>query len=208
MARSFVPGRHWSEAASNVETFDAKGDAMALLEALGVPTAGLQIAQGGPSWFHPGRSGTLQFGPKMIVGAFGEIHPRILDALDVKGPIVAIEINLDALPPPKARPTKMKPKLVLSDFQPVSRDFAFVVDKNVASTEIVKAVQAAERNLIADIAVFDRYEGAGIPEGKISLALAVTLQPVEKTLTDIEIEAIAGRIIAEVAKKTGAQLRG
>jgi phenylalanyl-tRNA synthetase beta chain len=144
----------------------------------------------------------------MVVGAFGEIHPRILEVLDVKGPIVAIEINLDALPPPKARPTKMKPKLVLSDFQPVSRDFAFVVDRNVASADIVKAIQAAERNLIADIAVFDRYEGAGIPEGKISLALAVTLQPVEKTLTDVEIEAIAGRIVAEVAKKTGAQLRG
>lgn len=208
LARSFVPGRNWSDAAANVETFDAKGDAMALLEALGVPTAGLQIAQGGPSWFHPGRSGTLQFGPKMVVGAFGEIHPRILEALDVKGPIVAIEINLDALPPPKVRPTKMKAKLALSDFQPVSRDFAFVVDRKVASAEIVKAIQAAERNLIADIAVFDRYEGTGIPEGKISLALAVTLQPVEKTLTDVEIEAIVGRMIAEVAKKTGAVLRG
>ena len=144
----------------------------------------------------------------MIVGAFGEVHPRILEALDVKGPLVAIEINLDALPPPKARPTKMNPKLVLSDFQPVSRDFAFVVDRNVASADIIKAVQSAERNLIADIAVFDRYEGAGIPEGKISLALAVTLQPVEKTLTDVEIEAIVGKIVAEVVKKTGAVLRG
>ena len=207
-ARPVAPGRHWSEPAGQVGAFDAKGDAMALLEALGVPTAGLQVAQGGPAWFHPGRSGTLQFGPKVVVGAFGEVHPRILEALDVKGPLVAIEINLDALPPPKARPTKMKPKLVLSDFQPVSRDFAFVIDRDVASADLIKAVQAAERNLISDITVFDRYEGAGIPEGKISLALAVTLQPVEKTLTDVEIEAIVGKIVAEVAKKTGAVLRG
>jgi phenylalanyl-tRNA synthetase beta chain len=180
---------------------------MALLEALGVPTAGLQIAQGGPSWFHPGRSGTLQFGPKMVVGAFGEIHPRILEALDVKGPIVAIEITLDALPPPKARPTKMKPKLVLSDFQPVSRDFAFIVDKTVPAADILKAAQAAERTLISDITVFDLYEGTGVSEGKISVAIAVTLQPTDKTLTDVEIDAVSSRIIAEVQKKTGATLR-
>lgn len=202
-----IAGRHWSAPLHLVDHFDAKGDAMALLEALGIPTAGLQIAQGGPSWFHPGRSGTLQFGPKMVVGAFGEIHPRILEALDVKGPLVAIEITLDALPPPKARPTRMKPKLVLSDFQPVSRDFAFIVEKSVASAEIIKAAQAAERTLISDITLFDVYEGKGVPEGKMSVAIAVTLQPTDKTLTDTEIEAVSGRIVAEVQKKTGATLR-
>ena len=206
-ARPVVPGRHWAAPARMVDQFDAKGDAMALLEALGVPTTGLQIAQGGPAWFHPGRSGTLQFGPKMVVGAFGEIHPRILEALDAKGPIVAIEINLDALPPPKARPTKMKPKLVLSDFQPVSRDFAFIVDKTVPAADILKAAQAAERILISDMTVFDVYEGPGVPEGKISVAIAVTLQPTDKTLTDAEIDAVSSRIIAEVQKKTGATLR-
>ncbi len=200
-------GRHW-QGDSSVDAFDAKADAFALLEALGIPVAGLQVMQGGPSWFHPGRSGTLQFGPKMVVGAFGEVHPRILEALDVKGPVVACEINLDLLPPPKARPTRMKPKLVLPEFQPVSRDFAFIVDKSVPVSDMIKATQAAERALITDIAVFDVYEGTGVPEGKVSIALAVTLQPVEKTLTDTEIDAVSTRIVAEVTKKTGAVLRG
>jgi phenylalanyl-tRNA synthetase beta chain len=207
-ARAAVPGRHWAVADHPVDAFEAKADAMALLEALGVPTAGLQTVQGGPAWFHPGRSGTLQFGPKMIVGAFGELHPRVLEALDVRGPLVGIEVNLDALPPQKTKPTKMKAKLVLPDFQPVSRDFAFIADVSVPAAEIVKAAQAAERNLIADIAVFDLYEGAGVPAGKRSVAIAVTLQPAEKTLTDQEIDSVSTRIIAEVQKKTGAILRG
>jgi len=200
-------GRHWQGEAS-IDLFDAKADAFALLEALGIPVAGLQVVQGGPAWFHPGRSGTLQFGPKMVIGAFGEIHPRILEALDVKGPVIACEINLDLLPPPKARPTRMKPKLVLPEFQPVSRDFAFIVDKTVAASDLVKATQTAERALITDISVFDVYEGTGVPDGKVSIAIAVSLQPVEKTLTDTEIEAISTRIVAEVSKKTGATLRG
>jgi phenylalanyl-tRNA synthetase beta chain len=208
LARSASPGRHWTAPARSVDVFDAKGDAMAMLETLGIPTAGLQVTQGGPAWFHPGRSGTLQFGPKLVVGAFGELHPRLLESLDVKGPLVGFELLLDALPPPKARPTKVRPKLVLSEFQPVSRDFAFVVDKAVAAAEIVRAAQTAERALISEIVVFDLYEGPGIPEGQKSVAIAVTLQPTEKTLTDAEIDAIAARIVAEVAKKTGATLRG
>jgi len=200
-------GRHW-QGAGSIDAFDAKADAFAMLEALGIPVAGLQIAQTGPAWFHPGRSGTLQFGPKMVVGAFGEIHPRILEALDVKGPVIACEINLDLLPPPKARPTRMKPKLVLPEFQPISRDFAFIVDKKIPAADIVKATQTAERALITDISVFDVYEGTGVPDGKVSIAIAVSLQPVDKTLTDTEIDAISARIIAEVSKKTGATLRG
>ena len=161
----------------------------------------------GGSGFHPGRSGLLQFGPKVVIGAFGEIHPRLLEALDVKGPVVACEIILDALPPPKAKPTKMKPKLVLSEFQPVTRDFAFIVAGDVASIEIVKAAQAADRNLITDVTVFDLYEGKGIVEGHKSVAIAVTLQPIDKTLTDSEIDAVAAKIVADVTKKTGATLR-
>jgi phenylalanyl-tRNA synthetase beta chain len=200
-------GRHWDEAAETVDVFDAKADAMALLSQLGVPTAGVQVVPGGPAWFHPGRSGTLQFGPKNVVGAFGEVHPKIIKALDVKGPLVAFELTLDNLPPPKYRPTKIKPKLQLSEFQPVTRDFAFVVARSVAAGDILKAAQAAERQLIADIDVFDVYEGAGIDPDKKSVAIAVTLQPKEKTLTDAEIEAVSARIVAEVAKKTGAVLR-
>ncbi|HYY85228.1 MAG TPA: phenylalanine--tRNA ligase subunit beta, partial [Beijerinckiaceae bacterium] len=187
--------------------FDAKSDAMALLSALNVPLAGVQVMPGGPAWLHPGRSGTLQFGPKVVVGAFGEVHPKVLRALDVKGPLVAFEITLDLLPPAKARPTKIKPKLTLSDLQPLTRDFAFVVGRDVAAGDIVRAAQAAERQLVTGVEVFDVYEGAGIDPAKKSVAIAVTLQPTQKTLTEAEIEAVSAKIVAEVAKKTGAALR-
>lgn len=181
---------------------------MALLGALGVPTGGLQIVPGGPPWFHPGRSATLQFGPKTIVGHFGELHPRALKTMDVEGPVAAFEIILDTLPAPKAKPTKIKPKLDISDLQPVSRDFAFIVDQASQAGDLVKAAQSADRALITDVAVFDVYEGKGVPEGKKSIGLAVTLQPREKTLTDTEIEAVAQKIVAEAEKKCGATLRG
>jgi phenylalanyl-tRNA synthetase beta chain len=206
-ARAEGVGRHWDGGDVAVDAFDAKADAMALLTALGLPTAGVQVVPGGPAWLHPGRSGTLQFGPKTVVGAFGEVHPRVLKALDVKGPVVAFEITLDALPPPKYRPTKMKPKLQLSEFQPVTRDFAFVVGRDVAAGDILRAAQGAERQLIAGIDVFDIYEGPGIDPDKKSVAIAVTLQPTGKTLTDAEIDAVSAKIVAEVAKKTGATLR-
>ena len=208
LARTEGVGRHWDGGAQNVDSFDAKADVMALLATLGIPAGGLQGVPGGPAWFHPGRSATLQFGPKNVVGAFGEIHPNVLKALDLKGPLVAFELNLDALPPPKAKPTKMKPKLVLSDFQPITRDFAFVVGRQVQAGDIVKAAQAAERQLVVGVNVFDVYEGTGIDPDKKSVAIAVTLQPTEKTLTDAEIEAVSAKIVGEVTKKTGATLRG
>lgn len=201
-------GRHWDGAAQAVDAFDAKADVMALLAGLGVPVGGLQTVPGGPAWAHPGRSATLRFGPKGVIGAFGEVHPRILKALDVKGPLVAFEIHLDALPLPKFKPTKVKPKLALSGFQPVTRDFAFIVDKATAAGEMVKSAQNADRALISDVCVFDLYEGQGVEPGKKSVALAVTLQPVEKTLTEAEIEAVGAKIVAEMAKRYGAALRG
>jgi phenylalanyl-tRNA synthetase beta chain len=206
-ARAEGVGRHWDGGAVAVDAFDAKADAMALLTALNVPIAGVQVVAGGPDWFHPGRSATLQFGPKNRIGAFGEIHPKILRALDLKGPLVGFEITLDVLPAPKYRPTKIKPKLTLSEFQPVTRDFAFVVGRDVVAADILRAAQGAERQLIAGIDVFDLYEGQGIEPDKKSVAIAVTLQPTEKTLTDAEIEAVSRKIVAEVAKKTGAVLR-
>lgn len=206
-ARAEGVGRHWDGGAAPVDVFDAKADALALLTSLGVPTGGLQVAPGGPAWFHPGRSASLQFGPKNVIGAFGEVHPKILKALDLKGPLVAFEIALDALPLPKSRPTKIKPKLTLSDFQPLARDFAFVVGRDVAAGDVVKAAQAAERQLITAVDVFDVYEGPGIAADKKSVAVAVTLQPTERTLTDAEIDAVSQKIVAEVAKKTGAVLR-
>ena len=201
-------GRHWDGTAPTVDAFQAKADALAMLAALGVPTGGLQVVAGGADWLHPGRSGTLQFGPKNQVGSFGEVHPRVMKALDLKGTLVAFEIVLDAIPAPKQKPTKTKGAAMLSDFQPVSRDFAFVVGRDVAAGEIVKAAAGAERKLVAGVEVFDVYEGAGVPEGSKSVAIAVRLQPVERTLTDAEIEAASARIVAEVGRKTGATLRG
>lgn len=207
-ARAEGAGRHWDGGAKEAGFFDAKADAMALLTALGIPTGGLQLVPGGPGHLHPGRSATLQFGPRMVIGHVGELHPRALKALDAKGPLVAMEIILDLLPPPKQRPTRMKPKLVLPDLQPLTRDFAFVVGKDVPANDILKAAQAAERTLVVDAGVFDVYEGPGIGADQKSVAVAVTLQPTERTLTDAEIEAVSAKIVEEVTKKTGATLRG
>jgi len=200
-------GRHWDGATRTVDAFDAKADAMALLASLGIPTGGLQVTAGGPAWLHPGRSGTLRFGPKTEIGWFGEVHPRTMQALDLKGSLVAFELILDALPLPKHKPTKAKPALTLSEFQPLTRDFAFVVGRDVPAGDVVKAAQNAERKLIAGVEVFDLYEGPGVAEGSKSIAVAVRLQPTDKTLTDAEIEAVSAKIVAEVAKRTGASLR-
>ncbi|MFT4096224.1 MAG: phenylalanine--tRNA ligase subunit beta [Rhodoblastus sp.] len=201
-------GRIWSSRAAPVDVFDAKADALALLASLGVSANAIQITPGGPSFLHPGRSATLQFGPKNIVGWFGEFHPATLEALDVEGPLCGFEITLDHVPAPKAKPTKIKPKLDLSDLMPLERDFAFVVDRSTRAGDLLKAVLGADRTLIADANVFDIYEGAGVPEGKKSVAVSVRLEPREKTLTDAEIEAVAAKIVAEATKKTGAALRG
>jgi phenylalanyl-tRNA synthetase beta chain len=206
LAKASGEGRRWSGGGA-VDVFDAKQDAMALLDALGVANA-VQVVPGGPAFLHPGRSATLQFGPKTVVGWFGQLHPGVCEALDVEGPIVAFEITLDALPGPKAKPTRAKPKLERSDFMPVERDLAFVVDASVRAGDLVKAAQAAERSLVSDIGVFDVYQGKGLPEGSKSIAINVRLQPRERTLTDAEIEAAIARIVAEVSKKTGATLRG
>ena len=200
-------GRHWGETSKDVDVFDAKADALALLSALGVSTGGLQVMPGGPSFLHPGRSGTLQFGPKAIVGFFGEVHPGLLEQLDVAGPIACFEITLDALPTPKPKPTKSKGKLELFDLMPVERDFAFVVDRGVQAGDLLRAVQAADRALIASLTVFDIYQGTGVPDGKKSVAVKAMLQPRDKTLTDADLEALTQRIVAEVSRKTGATLR-
>jgi phenylalanyl-tRNA synthetase beta chain len=208
LAKPEGAGRHWNSRAAAVDVFDAKADALALLAALGVPTDRLQIVGNAPAHFHPGRSGTLQLGPQNVFGHFGELHPRVLKALDCDGPVVAVEIVLDALPEAKAKATKSKPPLDKTDLQPLSRDFAFVVDRAVKAGDVLRAVQQADRKLIAGADVFDVYEGTGVPEGKKSLAVSVTLQPREKTLTDAEIEAVAEKIVAGVKKATGATLRG
>jgi phenylalanyl-tRNA synthetase beta chain len=186
---------------------EALADALALLAAAGAPMLALQIAPGGPAWFHPGRSGTIQIGPQNVLGHFGELHPRALEALDADGPIVAFEVILEKIPEPKAKATRTKPNLELSPFQPVTRDFAFIVDRGVKAGDLVRAAQNVDRKLITIVTVFDVYEGKGIDPGKKSIAIAVTIQPREKTMTDEEIEALAGKIVGEVSKRTGGVLR-
>ncbi len=208
LSTSDVTGRHWQTGARSADAFDAKADALAALAAAGAPMAALQIVPGGPAWFHPGRSGTIQIGPQNILGHFGELHPRALNALDAEGPLAAFEVMLEKIPEPKAKATRAKPVLELSAFQPVTRDFAFVVDRAVKSADIVRAAQNADKKLITGVAVFDVYEGKGIDPGKKSIAIAVTIQPREKTMTDEEIEALAAKIVADVIKRTGGTLRG
>lgn len=206
-ARPLGAGRHWQGKAGSVEAMDAKEDAVALLSALGAPIQSFQISADAPSWYHPGRSGVIRLGPKNVIGYFGELHPRVLDAMDVAGPVVGFEIFSDAVPEPKRKATRAKPPLALSDLQPLRRDFAFVVDEKVSADQLIRAARGADKKLIADISLFDLFEGGALGEGRKSLAIEVTLQPVEKTLTDEEIEAVSKAIVAAVEKATGGTLR-
>lgn len=205
-------GRHWSRPLRPVDLFDAKADALAALSAAGAPVDNLQIWESAPDWYHPGRSGTLQLGPKTVLAQFGEVHPRILELLDVEGPMVAFEVFLDNIPAPRGKPTRSRPPLNASDLQPVQRDFAFVVATDVKAGDVVRAAQGADKNLITSVSLFDLFEGKkaedALGAGKKSLAIEVTLQPREKTLTDEEIDAIATRVVAQVQKATGGELRG
>lgn len=200
-------GRSWAGNSGPVGVFDAKADAIAALEACGAPVDRLQIEPGGPAWYHPGRSGTIKLGPKTVLGTFGEFHPKTLEGLDVSGPICGFEVYIDAVPEPKAKPTKTKPKLELSAFQAVKRDFAFVVDKTVEAGALVRAALAADKKLVTGVSVFDVFEGASLGTAKKSIAIEVSIQPVEKTLTDEDFEALAKRIVDNVGKQTGGMLR-
>jgi phenylalanyl-tRNA synthetase beta chain len=201
-------GRNWSGNAGPVGVFDAKADALAALEAAGAPVDKLQVEASGPEWYHPGRSGTIKLGPKNVLGTFGEFHPKALEVLDVDGPVCGFEVFIDAVPEPKQKATRTKPRLDLSAFQAVKRDFAFVVDRTVEAGSLVRAAAAADRKLVTGVSVFDVFEGASIGEGKKSIAIEVAIQPVERTLTDEDFEALAGRIVENVKKQTGGVLRG
>ncbi|HWX47658.1 MAG TPA: phenylalanine--tRNA ligase subunit beta [Roseomonas sp.] len=197
--------RHWAAPARPVDAMDAKGDALAVLAALGVPMAALSVTTDAPGFYHPGRSGVVRQGPKTVLATFGEIHPRLREELGLPGAAVGFEVFLDAVAEPKKR-KKGAPDLPA--FQPLKRDFAFLVDEAVPAEALLRAARGAERNLITDVALFDRYAGDKLPEGKVSLAIEVTLQPRERSLTDAEIEAVGAKIVAAVTKATGAMLRG
>ncbi|KQZ50518.1 phenylalanine--tRNA ligase subunit beta [Rhizobium sp. Root149] len=204
-------GRLWSNAAKGggkpVDVFDAKADALAVLEACGMPMANVQVEQGGPSWYHPGRSGTIKMGPKVVLGHFGEFHPNTLSALDVSGALAGFEVYLDVMPEPKKKATRTKAALELSPFQMVKRDFAFVVEKAVDAGSIIKAATSADRKLITGVNVFDVFEGASLGEGKKSIAIEVLIQPTDKTLTDEDFDALTKKIVGNVEKTTGGVLR-
>ena len=198
--------RDWREQPREPDLYDAKADALAALAAAGAPADNLQTAADPPPWYHPGRAGILRLGAS-VLGHFGELHPDVLEAFDAKGPIAAFEVFLDAVPLPRGG-HDARPPLRLSVFQPVERDFAFIVDRDLPAETLLRAARGVDRKLVSDIRLFDVYEGKGLPEGKKSLAIAVTLQPQEATLTDAEIEAFSKRLVAAVEKATGGTLRG
>ncbi len=189
-----------------VDVFDVKADAEAVLAALGAP-AKVQILRGGPDWWHPGRHGLIGLGPKKILGAFGEVHPRVVAALDLKGPVMAWTIWPDAVPEPR-RAAATRARLVAPDLQAVERDFAFVVDAGVSALDLVNAAAGADKALIAEVRVFDEFIGGSLGAGKKSLAITVRLQPAEATLKEAEIEAVSAKVVEKVGKATGGVLRG
>jgi phenylalanyl-tRNA synthetase beta chain len=199
--------RHWAAPARGADAFDAKGDALAALEACGAPVDKLQVTTDAPAWYHPGHSGVLRLGPNVLAN-FGELHPRVLGGFDLRGSAAAFEVFLDKVPLPKARDGKLRPAFEPSPFHAVERDFAFVVDAEVPAEKVIRAARSADKALVAKVELFDVYAGKGIEAGKKSLAIAVTLQPTKKTMTDAEIEAVAKKIVAQVEKATGGVLRG
>jgi phenylalanyl-tRNA synthetase beta chain len=200
--------RRWDKGASGEDVFALKGDLLALLEELGAPVASLQIAQGqAGAWWHPGQSARLQLGPKAVIAEFGAVHPAVLQALDVEGPVYGFELWLEAVPEPKRKAGKSRPALKASALMPLSRDFAFLAPQTLAAGDLTRAIGGADKALISSARVFDIYQGAGVPEGSKSLALEVQIQPADQTLTDKDIEALSAKIVA-AAEKLGAKLRG
>src|SRR5262249_12885274 len=192
--RSGHPERHWQKGGEPANLFTVKADLLAALEAITGAPMSAPITQGAPAWYHPGRSGTIAMGPK-VIAQFGELHPKILAAFDLKVPAAGFEIFLDAIPEAKAK-SKAKQLFQPSPYQAIDRDFAFVLDTKVPAGDLVKAVKLADRALIDTVSVFDLYEGKGVPEGKKSIAVAVRIQPASATLTEAEIEALAQKIVA------------
>ena len=198
--------REWHGSARTIDVFDARADAEAALAALGVKLAGVQVKAEGPGWFHPGRRGQLIQG-RTVLASFGEIHPEIAEAYGLRGRVVGFEIHTDDVPIPRSK-GPAKQFLSLSVYQPVTRDFAFIVDMGVSAGDILKAVKSGAGPLLSDMRVFDMYQGANIGAGKKSVAVTITLTPTKATLTEEEIESISAEIVKIVGKNCGATLRG
>src|SRR3569623_240540 len=205
--RSGAPAKTW-EGSAALSVCDAKADLAAVLDGLGHDLDKLQLVGEAPAWAHPGRGGRVQLGPTNQIGWFGELHPAWAAALALTVAVIAFELDLDAIPEPRKKASRSKGALKLSDLMPVERDFAFLVDRNVAAANLLKAARNADKALISDVAVFDLFEGKGVEPGKKSIAIRVTLQPTQKTLTDEEIEKVSSLIVGAVTKATGGTLRG
>ncbi|HET6161541.1 MAG TPA: phenylalanine--tRNA ligase subunit beta [Dongiaceae bacterium] len=197
--------RHWEGKPRDVDAFDAKADVLALLQTFGAPVDNLQILSEAPGHYHPGRSAALRLGPT-ILAQFGELHPSVLKACDIKSAAVGFEVFLDRLPMARSKGAA-RPLLNASLFQPLERDFAFLVDAAVSADKLTRAARSADKALITEAKVFDLFQGGTLPDGKKSIAFSVTIQPRERTLTDQEIEALSAKIVAAVNKATGGELR-
>lgn len=198
--------KHWTKQERAYDVFDAKADALAVIAAANGPFENAQITLDAPSYYHPGRSGVLRLG-KTVLAYFGEIHPSICKAMGLKQKVMAFEVVLNNIPLPRGNNDKAKKRLEMSQFQPVDKDLAFVVDKNVQAINVIMAAKTADKEHIADVRVFDLYEGDNLPEGKKSIAIALTFQPTDKTFTDQDIENLMNKVIVDVRKKTGGELR-
>jgi phenylalanyl-tRNA synthetase beta chain len=198
--------KRWDDPGRPVDALLAKADAIAALGAAGIAADALQMGADAPAWYHPGRGGSLRLGPKPLAW-FGELHPAVAGAYGLKGAAAAFEVFLDAVPLPRAR-GRARPLLKLSPFQPVERDFAFVVPHDLAAETLLRAARGVDKKLIAEVRLFDVYTGAGLPEGTKSLAITVVLQPEEATLTDAMLEGFTKKLVAAVEKATGGSLRG
>lgn len=201
--------RHWNETKRTVDVFDAKADVMAVLDGCGAPTDKLQVdAADAPSWYHPGRYGAFRLGPN-VLARFGELHPALAKRYDLRGRVAIFEVFMDKIPQPKAKKGggKTRPLLKASAFQPLRRDFAFLAESDLPAEKLIRAAIGADKALITDAHVFDVYQGTEL-DGKKSIAISVTLQPTEASMTDKEIDGVSDKIVAAVAKHTGATLRG
>lgn len=200
--------RHWSgqQANRSVDAYDAKADALQTLAACGLAAQGAQVTREAPSWYHPGRSGAIKLGNN-VVAYFGELHPGVLKALDMKDTVVGFEVFIESVPEPKKKAGTAFPLVELSQFMPVRRDFAFIADQATDADLIARTIKLADRELISDVTIFDVYAGKGVEPGKKSVAVAVTLQPKDRTLTDADIESISKKIVEAVLAKSGAEIR-
>ena len=198
--------KNWIGDVRPYDVFDAKSDALAAIAAANGPWENAQITTDAPAYYHPGRSGVLRLG-KNVLACFGEIHPAVLKKFGIKQRVVAFEVNLSNIPLPRGNAGKARKKLELSSFQPVDKDLAFIVDKSVSAINVLTAAKNADRDYISDVRIFDEYEGENLPEGKKSIAIAVTFQPKAATFTDKELENLMAKVEVEVSKKCSATLR-